>query len=79
MTKYPLERVGGLLLTKAAVSGPAGVKVLWLLVDTGSVYTILPVEVLELTFRTPRMAIYVFSRGILRTHSQPQAWYVGIA
>jgi hypothetical protein len=25
------------------------------------------------------MAIYVFSRGILRTHSQPQAWYVGIA
>ena len=47
MTRYPLERVGSLLLTKAAVSGSAGVKVIRLLVDTGSVYTILPVEVLE--------------------------------
>lgn len=47
MTRYLLERVGSLLLTKAAVSGPAGVKVVRLLVDTGSVYTILPVEVLE--------------------------------
>ena len=28
MTRYPLERVGSLLLTKAAVSGPAGVKVI---------------------------------------------------
>ncbi|NOT54361.1 MAG: hypothetical protein HOP18_07130 [Deltaproteobacteria bacterium] len=47
MTRYPLERVGTLLVTKAAVSGPAGVKVVRLLVDTGSVHTILPVEVLE--------------------------------
>ena len=47
MTQYLLERVGSLLLTKAAVSGSAGVKVVRLLVDTGSVYTILPVEVLE--------------------------------
>lgn len=47
MTRYPLERVGNLLVTKAAVSGPAGVKVVRLLVDTGSVHTILPVEVLE--------------------------------
>ncbi len=47
MTRYPLERVGSLLLTKAAISGPASVKVVRLLVDTGSVYTILPVEVLE--------------------------------
>ena len=47
MTRYPLERVGNLLLTKAAISGPAGVKVVRLLVDTGSVYTIVPVEVLE--------------------------------
>lgn len=47
MTRYPLERIGNLLVTKAAVSGPAGVKVVRLLVDTGSVYTILPVEVLE--------------------------------
>lgn len=47
MTRYPLERIGNLLVTKAAVSGPAGVKVVRLLVDTGSVHTILPVEVLE--------------------------------
>ena len=47
MTRYPLQRVGRLLVTKAAVSGPAGVHVVRLLVDTGSIYTILPVEVLE--------------------------------
>lgn len=47
MTIYPLERIGNLFATKAAVSGPAGVKVMRLLVDTGSAYTILPVEVLE--------------------------------
>ncbi len=47
MIRYPLERVGSLLLTKAAVSGPAGVRVFRLLIDTGSVYTIVPVEVLE--------------------------------
>ncbi len=47
MTRYPLERVGNLLVTKAAVSGSAGVKVVRLLIDTGSVHTILPVEVLE--------------------------------
>jgi hypothetical protein len=35
---------------------------------------------IKLTFRTPRMAIHVFSQGgILRTHSYPQPWYVGIA
>lgn len=47
MTRYPLQRLGRLLLTKAAISGPAGVHVVRLLVDTGSVYTIVPVEVLE--------------------------------
>ena len=47
MIRYPLERVGSLLVTKAAVSGSAGVKVVRLLLDTGSVHTILPVEVLE--------------------------------
>ena len=47
MTRYPLERVGNLLVTKAAISGLASVKVVRLLVDTGSAYTILPVEVLE--------------------------------
>jgi predicted aspartyl protease len=47
MAIYSLERAGSLLLTKAAVAGPAGVRVVKLLVDTGSVYTVLPVEVLE--------------------------------
>jgi aspartyl protease family protein len=47
MPKYPLLRVGSLYLTKAAVKGPSGVSVLKLLVDTGSTYTILPIEVLE--------------------------------
>jgi predicted aspartyl protease len=44
---YTLTRTGSLLLARAAVTGPAGTKVLNLLVDTGSTYTILPVEVLE--------------------------------
>ncbi len=44
---YTLTRVGNLLVTRAAVSGPEGTKVINLLVDTGSTYTILPVEVLE--------------------------------
>lgn len=57
MTRYPLERVGNLLITKAAVSGPAGVKVVRLLLDTGSVYTILPVEVLESVGCSPAASI----------------------
>jgi predicted aspartyl protease len=44
---YTLTRIGSLLLARAAVTGPAGIKVINLLVDTGSTYTILPVEVLE--------------------------------
>jgi len=47
MKRYRLEKVGNLFLTKAAVKGPEGTKVARLLVDTGSTYTILPVEVLE--------------------------------
>ncbi len=57
MTRYSLERVGSLLLTKAAVSGPAGVNVIRLLVDTGSVYTILPVEVLETVGCSPAVSV----------------------
>ena len=45
--RYTLTRTGSLLLTRAAITGPAGTKVINLLVDTGSTYTILPVEVLE--------------------------------
>jgi predicted aspartyl protease len=44
---YTLTRTGNLLLARAAVTGPAGTKVINLLVDTGSTYTIFPVEVLE--------------------------------
>ena len=44
---YTLTRIGNLLFTRAAVSGPAGTKIIHLLIDTGSSYTILPVEVLE--------------------------------
>ena len=47
MEKYHLEKVGSLFLTKAAIKGREGTKVMRLLVDTGSTYTVLPVEVLE--------------------------------
>jgi len=41
------------LLARAAVTGPAGTKLINLLVDTGSTYTILPVEVLESVGSSP--------------------------
>lgn len=47
MKRYSVGRVGSLLITKAALSGPAGTKVLNLLVDTGSTYTIAAVEAIE--------------------------------
>lgn len=47
MREYHLEKIGSLFLTKAAASGPEGTMVMRLLVDTGSTYTILPVEVFE--------------------------------
>lgn len=47
MRRYRLPQIGDLCFTHAAVKGPLGVAVLRLLVDTGSTYTILPVEVLE--------------------------------
>jgi predicted aspartyl protease len=45
--RYSLTRIGSLFVARAAVTGPAGTKVIKLLVDTGSTYTVLPVEVLE--------------------------------
>ena len=45
--RYSLSRSGSLLLARAAVTGPGSTKVINLLLDTGSTYTILPVEVLE--------------------------------
>lgn len=47
MKSHKLIRVGHLLATRAFLKGKGGVKVLTLLVDTGSTYTIIPVEVLE--------------------------------
>ena len=42
-----MTRTGSLFVARAAVAGPAGTKVIKLLVDTGSTYTVIPVEVLE--------------------------------
>ena len=53
MERYALKRIGSLLVTKAAITGPAGTKVLNLLVDTGSTYTIIPKEILEATGCSP--------------------------
>lgn len=53
MPTYKLQKVGSLFLTKAAISGPEGTKVLRLLVDTGSSYTVLPVEFLEASGCSP--------------------------
>ncbi len=47
MISYRLSRIGNLLITRGAVHGPGGTKVVRLLVDTGSSFTILPIEVLE--------------------------------
>jgi aspartyl protease family protein len=45
--KYALTKIKNLLVTKAAVAGPTSSRVIKLLVDSGSSYTILPVDVLE--------------------------------
>lgn len=47
MIFYQLIPVGQLFATRASLHGDGGSKVLTLLVDTGSTYTILPVESLE--------------------------------
>jgi len=46
MRKYTLRRIGNLLTLRAAVFAERGSRVLRLLVDTGSTYTILPEEAL---------------------------------
>lgn len=47
MKSYPLIRIGRLLATKASLKDKGGIKVLTLLIDTGSTYTVVPVEALE--------------------------------
>ena len=56
MMEYQLESYGNLLLTRAAVGGRDGVRVLKLLIDTGSTYTILPFEILEAIGCNPGLA-----------------------
>lgn len=53
MRQYQLARVGNLLFTRVAVRGPQGTKVLRLLVDTGSSYTVIAGEVLEVVGCSP--------------------------
>ncbi len=47
MKLQKLIRIGHLLATRAFLKGKGGTKVLTLLIDTGSTYTIIPVEILE--------------------------------
>lgn len=47
MKQYFLEKYWNLLFTRGAVKGPNKIFTLRLLIDTGSSYTILPVEALE--------------------------------
>lgn len=47
MKRYKLANSGTLLIAKAAIAGSDSIKILSLLVDTGSSYTIIPVEALE--------------------------------
>lgn len=44
---FPLIRYGQLLLGQAELSGPEGTRRLWLLLDTGSNYTVVAVAALE--------------------------------
>jgi predicted aspartyl protease len=48
MKKYSLKKSGSLYYTKAAVIGDTGVLSFDLLVDTGSTFTIIPVESLKI-------------------------------
>lgn len=56
MRRYRLERSANLLITKAAITGPQGTKILRLLIDTGSSYTVIPVEALEAIGCSPALA-----------------------
>lgn len=45
--RYKAQQVGRLLVVRGAIHGSEGTKVVRLLVDTGSSFTVLPIEVLE--------------------------------
>lgn len=56
MKSYRLIRIGKLFAARTAIEGPGGLKILTLLVDTGSTYTIIPVEALEAIGNSPVQA-----------------------
>ena len=56
MKRYRIEYLGKLLITRAAVSGEDGTRILRLLIDTGSSYTILPFDLLEAIGSNPSLA-----------------------
>lgn len=78
MKRYRVDRIGNLLFTRAAVHGPAGTKVVRLLVDTGSSFTILPVEVLEAIGCDPvirkRHVRLITGNGIVMVLRVPVEW-----
>ena len=77
---YRLERRGRLLLLRAAVGGTNGqASVLRLLLDTGSSYTMLPVEVLEAlgydTHRPLRRTRMITASGIIVAPVVRMSWF----
>ena len=56
MKKYQLERYGKLLITRAAIGDKDGTRIVRLMVDTGSSYTILPLDPLEAIGSNPSIA-----------------------
>ncbi|MBC8185219.1 clan AA aspartic protease [candidate division KSB1 bacterium] len=66
MKRYRLESFGKLLVTKAAVNNKDGTRILNLLIDTGSSYTILPFELLEAIGSNPSLA-----KEKIRIHTAP--------
>jgi predicted aspartyl protease len=78
MKRYRVDRIGNLLLTRAAVHGPGGTKIVRLLVDTGSSFTILPVEVLEAVGCDPAAsrehARLITGNGIVVAPRVPVEW-----
>lgn len=82
MTSYRVSCIGNLLVTRGAVHGPGGTKVVRLLVDTGSSFTILPVEVLEAIGCDPAASKdhvrLITGNGIVIAPRAPGEWFHGL-
>jgi predicted aspartyl protease len=57
MRKYKAQKRGSLLLTRAFIEGPSGKAYPTLLIDTGSVYTLVAQEILESIGCSPAVPI----------------------